>query len=66
MNQSGLIVGISEKPKSLGRWIILSLQHVFAMFGATVLVPIINGVRCWCCTCCKWYWNTHLHCMYKS
>lgn len=44
MNQSGLIVGISEKPKSLGRWIILSLQHVFAMFGATVLVPLLTGL----------------------
>ncbi|NCD00313.1 MAG: uracil permease [Bacteroidia bacterium] len=44
MNQSGLIVGISEKPKSLGSWIILSLQHVFAMFGATVLVPLLTGL----------------------
>lgn len=44
MNQSGLIVGISEKPKSLGGWIILSLQHVFAMFGATVLVPLLTGL----------------------
>ncbi len=44
MNQSGLIIGISEKPKSLGRWIILSLQHVFAMFGATVLVPLLTGL----------------------
>ena len=44
MNQSGLIVGISEKPKSLGRWIVLSLQHVFAMFGATVLVPLLTGL----------------------
>ena len=44
MNQSGLIVGISEKPKSLGSWIILGLQHVFAMFGATVLVPLLTGL----------------------
>lgn len=25
-------IGIRERPK-LGQWIILSLQHVFAMFG---------------------------------
>ncbi len=44
MNQTGLIVGISEKPKSIGKWIVLSLQHVFAMFGATVLVPLLTGL----------------------
>jgi uracil permease len=36
MNENGMIVGIQEKPASIGKWIILSLQHVFAMFGATV------------------------------
>jgi uracil permease len=40
----GLIVGINEKPSSIGKWIVLSLQHVFAMFGATVLVPILTGL----------------------
>jgi uracil permease len=44
MNENGLIVGISEKPNSIGRWIVLSLQHVFAMFGATVLVPLLTGL----------------------
>jgi len=44
MNGNGLIVGINEKPKSIGSWIILSLQHVFAMFGATVLVPLLTGL----------------------
>ena len=44
MNENGLIVGISEKPKSIGRWIVLALQHVFAMFGATVLVPLLTGL----------------------
>lgn len=29
---------------SLGKILILSVQHVFAMFGATVLVPIITGL----------------------
>jgi len=44
MNENGLIVGINEKPKSVGRWIVLALQHVFAMFGATVLVPLLTGL----------------------
>jgi xanthine/uracil permease len=44
MNENGLIVGIKERPKSIGRWIVLSFQHVFAMFGATVLVPILTGL----------------------
>lgn len=41
--QSNLIIGIREKP-GIGKGIILSLQHVFAMFGATVLVPILTGL----------------------
>ena len=44
MEEQKLIVGIQEKPSSIGRWIILSLQHVFAMFGATILVPLITGL----------------------
>ena len=28
----------------VGQWIPLSLQHVFAMFGATILVPILTGL----------------------
>ena len=36
------IIGIEEKVP-LGQGIALSLQHVFAMFGASVLVPIIFG-----------------------
>ncbi len=44
MNENGMIVGIQEKPKSVGSWIVLSLQHVFAMFGATVLVPLLTGL----------------------
>jgi uracil permease len=39
-----LTLGISEKPKSKVQWAVLSLQHVFAMFGATVLVPILTGL----------------------
>lgn len=40
MKKSNLILDVNEKP-SIGKWIILALQHVFAMFGATILVPIL-------------------------
>lgn len=36
-------VGIQEVPK-LGKWLVLSLQHLFAMFGATILVPYLVGL----------------------
>lgn len=36
------ILGPHDRP-SLKRWIPLSFQHVFAMFGATVLVPLLTG-----------------------
>ncbi|WOO87730.1 solute carrier family 23 protein [Mollicutes bacterium LVI A0039] len=35
---------IDERPAKNGEMIILSLQHVFAMFGSTVLVPILIGI----------------------
>ncbi|GHU22344.1 uracil permease [Spirochaetia bacterium] len=28
----------------LGQWIPLSIQHIFAMFGATILVPLLTGL----------------------
>lgn len=31
---------VNEKPP-IAEWIILAIQHVFAMFGATILVPIL-------------------------
>lgn len=37
------IIDVNQKP-ALSRWIPLSFQHVFAMFGATVLVPILTGL----------------------
>lgn len=40
MEQKKLLLDVNEKP-SKGKWIILALQHVFAMFGATILVPIM-------------------------
>lgn len=38
--KSNLILDVNEKP-SIGKWIILAFQHVFAMFGATILVPVL-------------------------
>ncbi|MEA4859006.1 Uracil permease [bioreactor metagenome] len=35
--------GPADKPP-MGQWIPLSIQHVFAMFGATILVPILTGL----------------------
>lgn len=40
MEESKLLLDVNEKP-SIGKWIILAIQHVFAMFGATILVPIL-------------------------
>jgi uracil permease len=40
---ANLRIGIKEKPP-VGQWLLLSLQHVFAMFGATILVPILTGL----------------------
>lgn len=35
-----LLLDVNERPGII-KWIILAFQHVFAMFGATVLVPIL-------------------------
>lgn len=40
MEQEKLLLDVNEKPK-IAKWIILAIQHVFAMFGATILVPIL-------------------------
>jgi uracil permease len=39
-----LLLDIQERPKNILKWLAFSLQHVFAMFGATVLVPILTGL----------------------
>ena len=41
-NNKNLILDVNEKPQ-LAQGILLSFQHVFAMFGATILVPILTG-----------------------
>lgn len=40
MEKSKMILDVNEKPP-IAKWIILAIQHVFAMFGATILVPIL-------------------------
>lgn len=42
MNQN-LLLGANDRPKT-SKLVLLSIQHVFAMFGATVLVPILTGL----------------------
>ncbi len=34
----------SANTKSAGKMVVLGIQHVFAMFGSTVLVPILTGL----------------------
>ena len=38
-----VVLDIKDKPKALP-WLGLSIQHLFTMFGATVLVPILVGI----------------------
>ena len=44
---NNMILDVNDRPPVI-KWIILSLQHVFAMFGATILVPILvnNAAGC--------------------
>ena len=37
---SKMLLDVNDKPPVL-KWLFLSLQHIFAMFGATILVPIL-------------------------
>ena len=38
-----VVLDIHDRP-TIGHWVGLSLQHLFTMFGATVLVPILVGI----------------------
>lgn len=38
-----VVLDIQDKPSGV-KWLGLSLQHLFTMFGATVLVPILVGI----------------------
>ncbi len=42
MSEKSLKLNVKEKPP-LGKGVLLSFQHVFAMFGATILVPVMTG-----------------------
>ena len=37
------VLDVQDKPKAT-QWALLSLQHLFAMFGSTVLVPFLTGL----------------------
>lgn len=37
------VIDVNQRPR-LSTWVPLSFQHVFAMFGATVLVPLLTGL----------------------
>lgn len=43
MNNQKPVLDVREVPK-VNQWIILSIQHLFAMFGATILVPMLVGL----------------------
>lgn len=43
INRRELILDIHDKP-SFSKGLFLSFQHIFAMFGATILVPLILGL----------------------
>ncbi len=38
-----VVLDVNDTPPPI-QWLTLSLQHLFAMFGATVLVPILTGL----------------------
>ncbi|QDI92115.1 uracil permease [Salicibibacter halophilus] len=43
MSETKPVLHVHERP-AWNQWIVLSLQHLFAMFGATILVPILTGL----------------------
>ncbi len=38
------VLDIKDQP-SFCHWLVLSVQHLFTMFGATVLVPLLVGIN---------------------
>lgn len=45
MKNNKMLLDVNDKPPII-KWLLLSLQHVFAMFGATILVPILVNGAC--------------------
>ena len=43
-HRDGVVLDVDERPE-FGQWVRLSLQHMFSMFGSTVLVPILVGLN---------------------
>lgn len=43
IEEKALLLDVDEKP-DFGPGLLLSFQHIFAMFGATILVPILTGL----------------------
>jgi uracil permease len=43
MKQHKAALNVNEVPQ-MHKWLTLSLQHLFAMFGATILVPFLTGL----------------------
>lgn len=43
VDERKIVLAVNEKPK-FTQWLLLSIQHLFAMFGATVLVPTLTGI----------------------
>ncbi len=44
MDKRNVVLDIGDRPK-LTQWVGLSIQHMFSMFGSTVLVPILVGLN---------------------
>lgn len=42
--KSDVVLDVNERPTP-GKWLGLSIQHMFSMFGSTVLVPILVGLN---------------------
>lgn len=38
-----ILMDVHERP-GLAKWVVLSIQHLFAMFGSTILVPLLTGL----------------------
>lgn len=43
-HRDNVVLDVNERPRT-GQWFGLSLQHMFSMFGSTVLVPILVGLN---------------------
>lgn len=43
MSRLDMVMDVREVPQK-SKWLMLSLQHLFAMFGSTILVPFLTGL----------------------